>query len=161
LDHDITQMYALQTTLSDHLKSYFGLTLAERLRHTPRKRNRWLRLVRLATSHLSSSGHSQQLISIYFPYVEADHSVSSTTAEIGIARTSARALVDTPPVRLQQSTLQSYFSCTTVQPTLAEYSNPGHSSSIATTLPTLQSSPTLPAHSRSLSTPTPMSSHYV
>ena len=71
LDHAITSMYAIRTSLSDHLSSYFGLSLADRLRQSPRQRRRWLRLVRLATSHSSSSGITQQLISVYFPYVES------------------------------------------------------------------------------------------
>ncbi len=40
LDHDITQMYALRETFSDHLTNCFGLTLEDRLRQPPRQRKR-------------------------------------------------------------------------------------------------------------------------
>jgi hypothetical protein len=63
-------MYNVSISLSDHLRSYFRLPLEARLRQSPRQRQQWLRLVHLASSHASSAGSRQQLISLYFPYVE-------------------------------------------------------------------------------------------
>jgi hypothetical protein len=104
LDHDIAQMYSLRTTLSDHLGSYFQISLSDRLKQSPRQRTRWLRLVRLATSHSSSSGQSQQLISLYFPYVESTHLTLSRSAPTHIHARSPGDAAST----LQQTTLQLY-----------------------------------------------------
>ena len=68
LNHNIThQMYNVSISLSEHLRSYFRLPLEARLRQSPRQRQRWLRLVHLASSHASSAGSRQQLISLFFP----------------------------------------------------------------------------------------------
>jgi hypothetical protein len=103
LNHDIAQMHLLRTTLSDHLGSYFQISLSDRLNQTPRQRTRWLRLVRLATSHSSSSGQTQQLISLYFPYVEGTH---PTMARPATTHTHARLPGDAAST-LQQTTLHS------------------------------------------------------
>ncbi|KAI2489686.1 hypothetical protein MHU86_24895 [Fragilaria crotonensis] len=68
LNHSITQLYSLQHTFSPILQSYFTLPLVNRLSQAPRQRKRWLRLARLATSHASSKGTRQQLLSTYFQY---------------------------------------------------------------------------------------------
>ena len=74
LNHSISQLYSLQSSFSAILQSYFRLPLADRLRQSPRQRQRWLRLVKLATSHATSAGQNQQLISLYFPYFDAQQS---------------------------------------------------------------------------------------
>lgn len=73
LRHDITQMYALWDILvvSDHLQSYVSCPLAAHLHQSPCQHlHWWLCLVRLALSHASSAGSRQQLISLYYPYVD-------------------------------------------------------------------------------------------
>ena len=74
LNHDISQMYALRSSFSDILQSYFRLPLEDILRQTPRQRQRWLRLARLATSHSSAQGRRQQLLPLYFQYVTKNNS---------------------------------------------------------------------------------------
>ena len=71
LNRAITQLYAIQPTLSTILQSYFALPLADRLKCSPRQRKRWLRLAQLASSHSTSAGSRQQLLSTYFPYAPA------------------------------------------------------------------------------------------
>jgi hypothetical protein len=124
LNHDIAQMYSLRTTLSDHLGSYFQVSLADRLKQTPRQRARWLRLIRLATSHSSSSGQSQQLISLYFPYVEHTNLPLSSLEPTHIAE----RIPDATSTMLQQSTIQSYLRHTTPA-TVSTCGYDGHRSS--------------------------------
>ena len=68
LNESITRMYGLQETFSPILQSYFNLPLEDRLRKPPRHRARWLTLAQLATSHSSSQGARQALVSRYFAY---------------------------------------------------------------------------------------------
>jgi hypothetical protein len=82
LNNSISQLYSLKSTLSPILQSYFTLPLEDRLRQSPRQRQRWLRLARLATSHSSSRGTRQQLLPTYFPYaipLSGELSVSLST----------------------------------------------------------------------------------
>ena len=114
LNYEITQIYNLRDSLSDHLRSYFSLPLDARLRQSPRQKQRWLRLVRLASSHASSTGSRQQLISLYFPYVEtATHSYHPPSLEMSISSTTASTSSPPTPVR-QQATIPSYFTRATV-----------------------------------------------
>ena len=63
LNRDITQLlYDQKSTFSPVLQSYFTVPLDVRLASSPRQRKRWLRLARLATSHASAYGTSQQSI---------------------------------------------------------------------------------------------------
>lgn len=71
LNDPISQLYSLQTSFSPLLQSYFTLPLEARLKLPPRQRQRWLRLARLATSLSSATGTRQQLLSTYFPHVNA------------------------------------------------------------------------------------------
>ena len=135
LNYDISQMYALRASLSDHLGSYFQLPLTARLQQSPRQRKRWLRLARLATSHASSSGQSQQHISLYFPYVERKHLSQSCTAAPPLHE---RISEDAPPV-LQQSTIQSYFRSATVTASPGVFS--GSRPSTVRTVPLSSSAP--------------------
>ena len=144
LNHDITQMFTVSTSLSNHLRSYFSLPLEARLRQSPRQRQRWLRLVRLATSHSSSAGSRQQLISIYFPYMGEDiispqlpclaHAPSYTN-------NSTTAVSPSATVRLQ-STIPSYFLRATVDS--ENICNGVHSTSLP--LPTTPISPVVVFH---------------
>ena len=116
LNHSISQLYSLQPSFSEILQSYFRLPLADRLRQSPRQRQRWLRLVRLATSHSSSSGTNQQLISLYFPYAVVPQAEEHPPGPMVCADTHAPSL---PPTRLSsQATIRSYF------PSLADVSAP-------------------------------------
>jgi hypothetical protein len=111
LNHDITQMYNVSVSLSNHLHSYFSLPLEARLRQSSCQRQRWLRLVRLTSSHASSVGSHQQLISLYFPYVE---NVSTCSLPPPLALDSSCTTASTTshitPVK-QQSTIPLYFTC--------------------------------------------------
>ena len=51
LNHNITQMYHLQSSFASIVQSYFDMSLKDRLRRSPRQRSRWLQLVQLATTH--------------------------------------------------------------------------------------------------------------
>ncbi|KAI2502698.1 hypothetical protein MHU86_11755 [Fragilaria crotonensis] len=68
LHHEITTMYSLQNTFSPILQSYFAKPLEDQLLCQMRQKQRWLRLVRLATSHATSKGSRQQVMSSYFPH---------------------------------------------------------------------------------------------
>ena len=68
LNQAITQLYGIRSTLSPILQSYFHLPLEDRLRRSPRQRKRWLRLAQLASSHATSRGSHQQLLSTYYPH---------------------------------------------------------------------------------------------
>ena len=68
LNLSITQFYGLRDTFSPILQSYFTTPLEIRLRSSPRQRARWLTLVKLASSHASSQGSRQTLVSHYFAY---------------------------------------------------------------------------------------------
>jgi hypothetical protein len=85
VNQSITQLYNLQSTYSNILRSYFTMPLEELLRRSPRQRKRWLQLARLATSHSSLKGSRQQLISTYFPYaptVREESFVVDSTDEV-------------------------------------------------------------------------------
>ncbi|KAI2494992.1 hypothetical protein MHU86_19511 [Fragilaria crotonensis] len=68
LHHEITTMYSLQNSFSPILQSYFAKPLEDQLLCQMRQKQRWLRLVRLATSHATSKGSRQQVMSSYFPH---------------------------------------------------------------------------------------------
>jgi hypothetical protein len=102
LNHSISQLYALQSTLSPVLRSYFILPLDDRLRRSPRQRKRWLRLARLATSHSSATGTRQQLLPTYFPHAPSTHVVSTVTL-------STAACTTVPPI-LQQLPINAFFN---------------------------------------------------
>ena len=143
MDHDIAQMYAISATFSDHLRSYFGRPLEARLRQSPRQRRRWLRLVRLATSHYSAVGHNQQLISVYFPYMEK--SVASPPTSTASLRTCKTLQI--PGSMQLQASIQSYF---------LGARGPASSGALVSLgppvpIPHAPSSPTVIAHSDSLS----------
>ena len=163
LDQDITQMYSLRDTFSDHLTSYFGLPLEDRLRHPPRQRKRWLRLVRLATSHASSLGRRQQLISIYFPFVDVGDSLFLPSPAFGIADTSdthtPAVVAARSTVLLQQPTISSYFPGTHGPTPLAVASRP--STSHAVTLSPSQLRSTASAFPSSPSATHSLSGHHV
>ena len=71
LHHDITCMYALRDTFSPILQSYFSMPLEDNLLRSSRQKQRWIRLARLATSHATSKGSRQQVMSSYFPHQPA------------------------------------------------------------------------------------------
>ncbi len=106
LNHSISQLYSLQSTFSPILQSYFTTPLEEKLRQSPRKRQRWLRLARLATSHSSAIGKRQQLLSTYFPYASATHEASPAPALLPVC--------PHVPSTMQQLPITPYFrsSCT-------------------------------------------------
>lgn len=107
LNHSISQLYALQHTFSPILQSYFTLPLETRLRQSPRQRQRWLRLARLATSHSSAQGARQQLLSTYFPYAQLQHEAPSGPALLPSDQPSV-------PHLLQQSSITSYYRSSSV-----------------------------------------------
>ncbi|KAI2513929.1 hypothetical protein MHU86_313 [Fragilaria crotonensis] len=82
--------------------SYFTLPLETRLRQSPRQRQRWLRLARLATFHSSAKGARQQLLSTYFPYAQLQHEAPSGPALLPSDQPSV-------PHILQQSSITSYY----------------------------------------------------
>jgi hypothetical protein len=109
LHHEITNMYALRDTFSPIIQSYFSLPMAERLLCSFRQKQRWLRLVRLATSHSTSQGSRQQVMSSYFRYVSSQ---SLTTAPLA---THSTVTVPIIPSTLQQVPIRQYF-----RPSLSE-----------------------------------------
>jgi hypothetical protein len=68
VNQNIIQLYELQSTFSSVIRSYFSLPLEERLKRPYRTKQRWLQLARLASSHATSRGSKQRVISTYFPY---------------------------------------------------------------------------------------------
>jgi hypothetical protein len=102
-------MYALRDTFSPIIQSYFSLPMAERLLCSFRQKQRWLRLVRLATSHSTSQGSRQQVMSSYFRYVSSQ---SLTTAPLA---THSTVTVPIIPSTLQQVPIRQYF-----RPSLSE-----------------------------------------
>jgi hypothetical protein len=53
-------MYALRDTFSPIVQSYFSLPIEAHLLRPLRQKQRWLRLVRLATSHSTMRGSRQR-----------------------------------------------------------------------------------------------------
>ena len=102
LNHSISQLYSLQSTFSPILQSYFTLPLADWLRRSPRQRKRWLQLARLATSHSSATGTTQQLLTTYFPHAP------TLQVESSPSRTHLIVHPPVPPLR-QQSSIQNFF----------------------------------------------------
>ena len=78
LHQDISRLYSLQASYSPILQSYFALPLQDRLLRPLRHKQRWLRLATLATSHFSSQGSRQQLVTTYFPYAPTTTTVRVT-----------------------------------------------------------------------------------
>jgi hypothetical protein len=76
LHHDIQAMYAFRDTFSPILQSYFSLPIEARLLRPLRQKQRWLRLVRLATSHSTMRGSRQQVLSRYFPFSSVQDTAS-------------------------------------------------------------------------------------
>jgi hypothetical protein len=118
LNHSISQLYSLQSSFSAILQSYFRLPLEDRLRQSPRQRQRWLRLVRIATSPATSAGQNQQLISMYFPH-SGNHLIEHPSSSLECPETQ---LVE--PRATIQTSIQSHF------PSLVAVS--------ATAIPTIQ-----------------------
>ncbi len=109
LNQSIAQLYSLQSSFSAILQSYFRLPLNNRLRQSPRQRQRWLRLVRLATLHSTLSGQNQQLISLYFPYLEA--TLTERTPGPPVCPNTHELTMPTPMPRLRsQPSIRSHFS---------------------------------------------------
>jgi hypothetical protein len=69
-------MYALRDTFSPIVQSYFSLPIEARLLRPLRQKQRWHRLVRLATSHSTMRGSRQQVMSCYFPHSSVQDTVS-------------------------------------------------------------------------------------
>jgi hypothetical protein len=118
LNHSISQLYSLQSSFSAILQSYFRLPLADRLRQSPRQRQRWLSLVKLAPSHATSAGQNQQLISLYFPYLDAQQSEHPSRP---LTRPGNHEQSIPSPRSSVQTSLRSHF------PTLANVLAPGNS----------------------------------
>jgi hypothetical protein len=78
------------------------MPLADRLTRSPRQKQRWLRLARLATSHATSQGSRQQVMSSYFPYLP-----STGTAPLATTPTVPVPLI--PPI-LQQVSIHQYLT---------------------------------------------------
>ena len=109
LNQAVVRLYALQPTLSPILQSYFNLSLEDRLRRPPRQRKRWLRLTQLATSHSSSNGTRQQLVTTYYPHAPQAPEYNPPTP----APAPAEAPVNVPPsvpTTLHQLSIASFFS---------------------------------------------------
>ena len=100
LHHDITTLYALGPTYSPIIQSYFSISLEDRLKRPLRHKQRWLRLAYLATSHATSKGSRQQVMSTYFPY---------TPSEAPLATTHSVLPSPVPLTLLQQVPIHHYF----------------------------------------------------
>jgi hypothetical protein len=101
--HEITMMYTLSATFSPIIQSYFSIPLDDRILQPLRQKQRWLRLVRLATSHASARGSRQQVMSSYFPYAPLNVTTPQATVSTGTA----------PPPSLstsQQVPIQQYLT---------------------------------------------------
>ena len=107
LNHHITQMYALQSSFSPIIQSYFSIPLDERLSRSPRQRKRWLRLVRLATSNASALGVRQQILPTYFPYAPPVHTLQFLSSR---STNATSPVVPTIPPNRRQLSLQQFFS---------------------------------------------------
>jgi hypothetical protein len=105
LNHEITTVYDLKATFSPILQSYFTVPLEDRLLRDRRQKQRWLRLVRLATSHATSQGSRQQMMSNYFPY--ATDAAPAPLPHPTTVRTGA--LIINHPT-LQQVPIRQYFT---------------------------------------------------
>jgi hypothetical protein len=68
LNADICQLYAIRDTFAPIIQSYFIISLEDRLRTSPRQRQRWLTLTQLATAHSSAKGSRQAIVPSYFPH---------------------------------------------------------------------------------------------
>jgi hypothetical protein len=101
LNKSISQLYSLKSSLSPILQSYFTLPLEDRLRQSPRQRQRWLRLAHLATSHSSSRGTRQQFLPTYFPYAK------SLPGELSVSLSTLGGPSASPLLR--QLPITSYF----------------------------------------------------
>ena len=102
LNRAITQLYDIQSTLSPILQSYFSMSLEDRLKRSPRQRKRWLRLAQLASSHASSAGTRQQLLSTYYPHAPSDH-------EVWRVEPTVPAAPPTAPTNFHQLPLADFF----------------------------------------------------
>ena len=62
LNADICQLYAIRATFAPIIQSYFTTSLEDRIRTSPRQRQRWLTLTQLATAHSSARGSRQAIV---------------------------------------------------------------------------------------------------
>ena len=91
LNQAISRLYDLKASYSPILQSYFTIPLPDRLLRPLCHKQRWLRLATLASSHSTSKGSRQQLVSTYFPYVPTgtDLPVQRTTVATSTGSTPA------------------------------------------------------------------------
>ena len=112
LNHDITHMYSLKETSNSHMQSYYAKSLEVRLRSTPRQRLRWLKLVRIASSHPTTTGPRQTVLPHFF---QVDSECRIDTPRTG---TVTHSTVPAVPSILQQLPLTHYLTPRASYPTL-------------------------------------------